>query len=92
MRRNVRNSNRHDGFAGLGRSNQVRDRANAADARHQAGHLVVGAALREPLESPYLRNMEVRILNLALTVQLNGDFAVPFQARYRVDGDGLCHE
>jgi hypothetical protein len=35
--------------------------------------------------------MKVRVLNLSLVVQLDGDLAVPFQARYRIDGDGLAH-
>jgi hypothetical protein len=36
--------------------------------------------------------VEVRVLNLALAVELDGDFAVAFKARYRIDGDGLAHK
>ena len=37
LRGGMRNAHRHDGFAGLRRSQQVRHRADAADARREAG-------------------------------------------------------
>ena len=89
LRRGVRNPHRHDGFAGLGRGKKVRDRADAADARHQAGHLVERPALGETLKAAHLGDVKVRVLDLALAVELDGDLAVAFQARYRIDGDGL---
>ncbi len=45
LRGGMRNADGHDGFAGLGRGQEVRDRADAADAGHEAGHLVEGPAL-----------------------------------------------
>ena len=92
LRGGVRNAHRHDGFAGLGRGNQVRNRADAADARHQAGHLVERPALAEALEAAHLRHVKVRVLHFALAVELDGDFAVAFKACYRIDGDGLAHK
>ena len=92
LRRRMRNPDGHDGLACLGRGNQVRDRANAADARHQARHLVERAAFGELLKAAHLRHVEVRVLHLALAVQLDGDLAVSFQARYGIDGDRLAHK
>ena len=40
LRGGVRNAHRHDGFAGLGGRDEMRDGADAADARHETGHLV----------------------------------------------------
>ena len=91
LRGGVRNPDRHDGFAGLGRGDEMRDRADAADARHQAGHLIERPALGEPLEAAHLGDVEVRVLDLALAVELDGDFAVAFEAGNGIDGDGLAH-
>ena len=92
LRSGVRDAHRHDGLAGLGRGDEMRDRADAADARHEAGHLVKRPALREPLEAAYLGDVEVRVLNLALVVELNGDLAVAFEAGNGIDGDCLGHD
>jgi hypothetical protein len=35
--------------------------------------------------------VEVRVFDLTLFVEMNGDFAVAFEARYGIDGDGLAH-
>jgi len=92
LRGGVRNADRHDGFAGFGRCNQMRHRADAADARHQAGHLIKRSALGELLKAAHLRYMEVRVFHLALSVELDGDFAVAFKACDGIDGDGLAHK
>src|SRR5580704_16306544 len=91
LRGGVRNAHRHDGFAGFGRGQQVRDRADAADARSQARHLVERPALREFFEATYLGYMKVRVFYFALRVQLDRDLAMSFEAGYRVDRDGLRH-
>ena len=87
----VRNPDRHDGFAGLGRGEQVRDRADAADARHQAGHLIERTALGEALKAAHLGDVKVCVLHFALGVELDGDLAVAFKACNGIDGDGLAH-
>ncbi len=69
----------------------MRHRADAADARHQAGHLVERPAFAEAFEAAHLRDVKVRVLNFALAVELDGDFAVAFKACYGIDGDGLAH-
>ena len=57
----------------------------------EAGHLVKRTALGESLESAHLGYMKMRVFNLTLRIQLDGDLAVSFEAGYRVDRDGLCH-
>ena len=91
LRGGMRNADRHDGFTCLGRGQHVGDRADAADARRQAGHLVEWPAFSEALKAAHLGDVKVRVLDLALAVELDGDLAVPFQARYGIDGDGLTH-
>ncbi len=92
LRGGMRNADRHDGFAGLGGGQQVRDRADAADARREAGHLVKRAAFTELLKAAHLGDVKVRVLDLALGVELDGDLAVAFEAGYGIDGDGLGHD
>ena len=70
----------------------MRDRADAADARHEAGHLVERAALREFLEAAHLGYVEVCVFNFARGVELDRDFAVALEAGDGVDGDGLAHD
>ena len=69
----------------------MRDRADAADARHEAGHFVERAAFAEALKTADLRDVKVRVFHLTLAVELDGDLAVAFKAGYRIDGDGLAH-
>jgi hypothetical protein len=68
LRGGVRNAHRHDGFAGLGRGDEVRDRADAADAGHEAGHLVERAAFGEFLEAAHLGDVKMRVLDFALAL------------------------
>ena len=91
LRGGVRNAHRHDGFAGFGRGEQVRDGADAADARREAGHLVERPAFGEFLEAAHLGHVKVCVFHLALGVQLDGDLAVSFKAGDGIDGDGLGH-
>ena len=70
----------------------MRDRADAADARHQAGHLVERAALREAFEAAHLRHVEMRVFHLTLVVELDGDLAVALKAGNGINGDGLAHD
>ena len=92
LRGGMRNADRHDGFAGFGGGQHMRDRADAADARREAGHLVKRPAFRELLKAAHLRDVKVRVLHLALAVELDGDLAVAFEARYGIDGDRLGHD
>src|SRR5579863_1544193 len=91
LRGGMRNAHGHDGLAGLSRGDEMRDWADAADPRHEARHLVERPAFAEALEAAHLRDMKVRILDFALVVELDGDFAVSFKACDGIDGDGLAH-
>ena len=51
------------------------DGADAADARCNARHFVIGPALDEFLEPADLGYLELGIGNLAVIVQFDGDFA-----------------
>ncbi|HUE15899.1 MAG TPA: hypothetical protein VMR25_17140 [Planctomycetaceae bacterium] len=85
-----RNSDRQQLIAGLGRSDEVADGTDAADARHQRGHLVKRAALAKLLESPELSNVKAGFLDAAIFVEMKRDFGMAFDARYRIDEDGLA--
>ena len=63
----------------------------AANALHQIGHFVVGAALHELLKSAQLRGVKVRLAHLSLIVQLQGDLGVAFDSGDWIDGDGFSH-
>ena len=80
-------SHRQQGIAGLGRGQQVADRADAADAGHERGHLVERPAFAELLEAAELGDVELRVGDVALVVQLDGDPAVAFDAGDRIDRD-----
>ena len=73
----------HNGVAGLGGSQQVADRADAADARRDRGHLVIRPAFRELLEPAHLRHMKLRPLHVAVIVDMDGDPGVSLDAGNR---------
>ena len=64
-----------------------RHRADAADARHQRRHFVERPSFAELFEAAELGHVEVRILHLALVVELNRDLGVPFDAGDGIDDD-----
>ena len=57
--------------AGLGRGQQVADRADAADAGAEAGHLAERPALAEPLEAAELGDVEARVGHLPGVVEVD---------------------
>ena len=77
-----RGEHRVAGFSG---GQQMADRADAADARHQRGHFIKGPSFAEFLKSPKLRDMKMRVRNFALIVDLQRDLAVAFDARNWID-------
>ena len=89
-----RNSYRQQRVAGLGGGDQVADRADAADARHQRRHLVKRAALAQLLEAAELGDVKAGFLDPAIVVQVKRDLGVAFDARNRIDDDAtaLLHE
>src|SRR5205085_12293215 len=76
-------------IAGLGRRDQVADRANAADARHQRWHLGKRTPFAEFFESPELGYVEMGIFHTSLVVEEQGNLGVSLDAGNRVDNDGL---
>ena len=60
------------------------DRADAADARGDGRHLVIGPALGEFLEAAHLGDVELRFGDAARVVQEDIDLGVAFDA-----GDGV---
>ena len=70
-----RGSHRQDRVAGLGGGDQVADRADAADARHERRHLVRTAGPRRIFEAAELRHVELGVFDLARFVQVDGDLA-----------------
>ncbi|MGA8191919.1 MAG: hypothetical protein WB902_00930 [Acetobacteraceae bacterium] len=84
-----RNGHAHDGLARLGRGYQVADRANSADAGGNRRHLIEGPALDKFLEPAELGDMEERIGDLAVVVEMNADLRVTLDARDRVDDDSF---
>ena len=81
------NCDRHDHVAGLSRGDEVADRANAANAGHQRGHLLNWPALAEFLEPAELGDVELRVLHLSVVTQSDRDFGMAFDAGYGIDRD-----
>ena len=61
-----RNAHAQDGVAGFGRGQQVADRADAADARGDAGHFPEAAAFAELLEAAEFGHVEAGVGHLAV--------------------------
>ena len=62
-------------------------RADAADARRDGGHLVERPAFGELLEAAHLGDMEMRVGDAALVIQVDVDLGVAFDAGDGVDGE-----
>ena len=69
----------------LAEAMQMAHRADAADARHQRRHFVEWPVLAEFFEAAQLRDVEARVGDLAVVVELNGYLGVAFDACYRID-------
>ena len=82
-----RDAHGHDCVARLRRGKLVADRANAADARCDRRHLVVGPTLDELLEPTDLGHVELRVGHLPRVVELDRDLGVTLDPRHVVDGD-----
>jgi hypothetical protein len=74
-----------DRVGGFGGGHVVRLRAHAADAVGEQRHLLHRPAHGEPLEPAQLRDLEVRIGDVALLVQEDLDLAVSFQPGDRIN-------
>ena len=79
----------HDGVARLGRGQQMADRADAADARGDAGHLAVGPALAELLEAAELDDVELGVGHVAGVVHENADLGVALDAGHGINDNAF---
>ena len=67
------------------------DRADAADARGDAGHFAVGPALAELLEAAELDDVELGVGDVAGVVHEDADLGVALDAGHGVNDDALSH-
>ena len=81
-----------DLVARLDRGQVMADRADAADALGDQRHLEEHPAFAELLEAAELVDVEDRLLDLALVVQMDDDLGVAFDARDGLDDDFLAHD
>jgi hypothetical protein len=86
-----RNSDREDGIAGFCGSDQVTDRADAADARHEHRHLVEWPAFAKFLKSTKLRDVKAGRLDFSLVIGLQSDLRMAFKPRNRVNDNCASH-
>ena len=86
-----RNGHGEDLVAGLGRGQQVADRADPADPGRDPGHLPERPPLAELLETAKLGHVEPGVGHLASVVELDRDLGVTLDPRHGVDHDLLCH-
>ena len=88
-----RNSHGEQRVARLGGRDQMADRADAADARHQGRHLVKRAPFAQLLEAAKLGHVKASFLDPAVFVQMERDLGMTFDARNRIDDDAaLLHD
>src|SRR6516162_6051401 len=66
-------------------------RADPAGTRCQRRHFGEWPSFAEFLEAAKLGDMELRVLNGALVVQVNSDFGMTFDASHRIDQDFSRH-
>src|SRR5262245_12229331 len=67
------------------------DRADAADASTQPGHLPERATLAELLETAELGDVEPGVGHLPGVIEVDRDLGVPLDAGHRVDHHPFCH-
>ena len=80
-----RNIDRQDGVAGLGRGQHVAHRANAANARRDAGHFAERPAFAEFFKAAKFDDVKFRVGDVSGVVQKNADFGVALDAGHRIN-------
>jgi len=66
-------------------------RADAADARGDAGHLVERTAFAEFLEPAEFHDVELGVRHVAFLVEVDADLGVALDAGDRINDDALRH-
>jgi len=67
------------------------DRADAAGAGGQRGHLIKGAPDDELFKAPHLGDLKMGIIDLAGRVKKQADFGMAFNAGDWLDGNAVFH-
>ena len=80
-----------DCVGGLGGGHVMRLRADAADAVGQGRHVLHRTADTERFEAAQLRDLEVRVLDVACVIKDDLDLAVTLEASDGIDAD-TCHD
>src|ERR1700735_1581723 len=88
LRSGRRDTHAHDGLSGLGRGEQLADRADPADASGDRRHFIEWPPLAEFLEPAELSDMEGGVHDVAIVIEVDGDLRVALDAGDRVDNDG----
>ncbi len=79
----------HDGFAGLGRRQEMGNRTDAANARGYRRHLIERPSFGKFLKSTQLGHMKRGIGDAAFIIEPDGDLCVSLDAGHRIDDYGL---
>jgi hypothetical protein len=66
-------------------------RADAADIRRNASHLLCGPAYAKPLEAAQFKHLPESVSNIPMLIKDNLDPAVPFKPGDRVYDDPFRH-
>src|SRR5579862_1072726 len=74
-------------IASLGGGNQMADRTDAADARHQRGHFGERAALAKFFKAAELRHVKLGVGDTTVIVKVKSDLGVAFDACYGVNAN-----
>ena len=74
-----------NGIHGLTRGQVMGSGSDAADPGNDPGKFLHGPSQTEDLESPQLRDLEVRIFHIPLVIQKDFNFPVSFQSGDRID-------
>jgi len=77
--------------AGLGAGKHVADRADSADARHQARHLVKGASFTELFKAAEFGDVKLRRTHFTGVVDVDRNLGVALDASDRTDENPLAH-
>ena len=88
----VWNLDTHHRIAGLRRSEEMTDGADAASTCSETRHLPHRPPLAELLETTEFRDVEPGVCHLSVVVELDGDLCVSLNASYWVDHDEIMHE
>jgi hypothetical protein len=86
-----RNADSHDCVTGLGRGQEMADRADSANSWGDARHFGERPAFAEFLEPTKFDDVKFCVRNLTGVIQEDANFGVSLDAGYRVNDDASSH-